>query len=936
MQVIMTSGFQLSEPQSFGLAVDEGFSSTEAETQRTSVRLRFNSLTLDELSKELDRRTEETQKLQEEVENATKEALKRFGCTNEKKSPGQSCPSNDSSEDSPMFSAHQQAVTQPPVCSLDTLKQKVVQRNSRSSEKTHDQPEQQTFSPQRAILNLQNKLCELQMEKDVLSDLRLKDSRTHVDQVEKMLSVLEELQNIKRSADWKLQESEDEAQELYRKVESLERFVREVYQTLCEKHCGDAPISTNAAKSQAQVVYEIKDLNKLQKRRFSGSEEHNGVNQQESSDVNRIEDLITSLGQEVAMLTDKLSSSKDSGVGLCVTVDLLKKLAERQTSLHHRHISELQSAISSYKDKICCLEQKILDAQTRFFNAQREREQSLQHARDLQSNLCQLKQQLDLCEDSKVLAGQLEVAREQLFKAREEKTCLQTLLEQKAQEVRKSQDLLQKKEEELHFRQQQTQQHLVSFKDAQSRCQTLQAEQETLRMKLNDGEKMINVLRLQIESSVRTAERHRDTIDNLQQENGLLIKQLNQHKLEIQQLRAELARHESNLASVEGERRKLRSSVAEQSQRVREEALEKDQVAAQLELQRVQFINLTKEHKELQRLHSCRNGEHEGVVLKLQSQLINARDELDKIRRTLSTLQGVDGHGLQVALDMQKEITARREQVDSLRGRIQQLEEKVERLQQEKRSQSLETHRQLQELTFIREEKRQLANELKALRSKDQQLRERIGELEAILRKMSESFANCQDFLQVREQEYFRLKLRHALDLKELQGQNLCSAPAVSPPDVDSQPSSAHTANIRIKSKKQRESSTCELRSVIRDPRGVTSEYRRPHADERAAGCSFHRRRSAPADSHESVKSCSRLRRKTCGSEMLSLKTSGPSEQIINRESFSILSPSKFSSFPQILSLGRKSPVHTLLTSDPVGQHKTQKCEAASVCLCAV
>lgn len=55
---------------------------------------------------------------------------------------------------------------------------------------------------------------------------------------------------------------------------------------------------------------------------------------------------------------------------------------------------------------------------------------------------------------------------------------------------------------------------------------------------------------------------------------------------------------------------------------------------------------------------------------------------------------------------------------------------------QEKRSQSLETHRQLQELTLIREEKRQLANELKALRSKDQQLRERISELEAILHKV--------------------------------------------------------------------------------------------------------------------------------------------------------------------------------------------------------
>ena len=42
-------------------------------------------------SEELDRRTKETQKLQEEVENATREALRRFGCTRGHRSPGQRC-----------------------------------------------------------------------------------------------------------------------------------------------------------------------------------------------------------------------------------------------------------------------------------------------------------------------------------------------------------------------------------------------------------------------------------------------------------------------------------------------------------------------------------------------------------------------------------------------------------------------------------------------------------------------------------------------------------------------------------------------------------------------------------------------------------------------------------------------------------------------------
>ena len=32
--------------------------------------------------------------------------------------------------------------------------------------------------------------------------------------------------------------------------------------------------------------------------------------------------------------------------------------------------------------------------------------------------------------------------------------------------------------------------------------------------------------------------------------------------------------------------------------------------------------------------------------------------------------------------------------------------------------------------------------------------------------QMSESFADCQDFIQLQEQDFYRLKLQHALDLK--------------------------------------------------------------------------------------------------------------------------------------------------------------------------
>ncbi|XP_035846676.1 coiled-coil domain-containing protein 158-like isoform X10 [Sander lucioperca] len=832
-----------------------------------SSRLRFNSLTLDELSEELNRRTKETQRLQEEVENATKLTLERFACTyGINSSPGQSCHNHRRFDvyDSPgntILTTDQQAVTQPLVLNQgdisspgkkvfeNAVEDCLQQLSDLQLHKTHDQPEQEPFSFDKAIVNLQTKLHKVQKEKDDLSNLRLKDSRVHVGQMEKMLCMLEALQNIQRAEDQKLQETEEETLALNRKIETLEQNVKEMYslkshETQCGHNAITSPDVATSSRQLSPAAKKTEDFNdetdEVQERLFLskhlGSEECSGVNKQKE----RMEDLIASLGQEMALLTAKLSSSKNNSVSLSVKLELLKKLAERQTSLHQCQVSELESTLWSHTDKVCCLEQQLIEAQSQLVDAQRERERSLQQAEELRSQLGQLKrcgeqQQGDLQEEVKALRGQLEAARE-------EKSCLQ--------EGRKSQELLEEKNKELQFRQQEAQHHLARLEEAQSRCQALHAEVETLRQSLGDREKMI-------ESSIHMTAQHRSTIDELHQENSLLSNQLNQHKLEIQQLRAELDRRNSDLAAAEHERRQLQASVAEQSQRVQEESLEKRQLTIQLEVQCMQLLTLTKKHKELQQLHSCKNEEHEGVVLKLQSQLRNAHDELDQVGSTLRTLEGADGHGLQVAVDMQEEITARREQVDSLQGKIQHLEDILDKLYQEKRYQSLENQRQLGELTFVREEKRQLGNELEALRSKDKQLGERISQLEAILHKQ--------------------------------------------------------------------ESPAWELRSLVKELREVISENRGPHTD--------NRRRSAPervhstmlsTDKAEKVKAGSRLRRKTCSSEPRFLKAAELNGKTINSKSFNesrvISSPATaawYTSSPQLLSLGRRSPVHSLLTSDP-------------------
>lgn len=92
---------------------------------------------------------------------------------------------------------------------------------------------------------------------------RLKDSMKHVDQMEKMLCMLEELQHIKRAADQKLQETEDETLALNRKVETLELVIKDLYSSLLshEKQCGDNTItSSENASGSSQAAKPANDF----------------------------------------------------------------------------------------------------------------------------------------------------------------------------------------------------------------------------------------------------------------------------------------------------------------------------------------------------------------------------------------------------------------------------------------------------------------------------------------------------------------------------------------------------------------------------------------------------------------------------------------------------------------------------------------------------
>lgn len=54
---------------------------------------------------------------------------------------------------------------------------------------------------------------------------------------------------------------------------------------------------------------------------------------------------------------------------------------------------------------------------------------------------------------------------------------------------------------------------------------------------------------------------------------------------------------------------------------------------------------ISEEHRELQQLHRCKEEEYQGVVLKLQSRIKRANEELDQVRVILRDIKEANGHG---------------------------------------------------------------------------------------------------------------------------------------------------------------------------------------------------------------------------------------------------------------------------------------------------
>uniref|UniRef100_A0A5F7ZZK5 Coiled-coil domain containing 158 n=1 Tax=Macaca mulatta TaxID=9544 RepID=A0A5F7ZZK5_MACMU len=566
------------------------------------------------------------------------------------------------------------------------------------------------------------------------------------------------------------------------------------------------------------------------------------------------------------------------------------------------------------------------------------------------------------------LTAQLESTKEMLRKVVEELTAKKMTLESSERTISDLTTSLQEKERaieatnaeitKLRSRVDLKLQELQHLKNEGDHLRNVQTECEALKLQMTEKDKVIEILRQQIENMTQLVGQHGRTAGAMQVEKAQLEKEINDRRMELKELKilkdkkdAKIRELEARVSDLELEKVKLVNAGSERLRAVKDIKQERDQLLNEVKTSRNELNSLSEEYEVLKRNFRNKSEEMEMTTNKLKMQLKSAQSELEQTRNTLKSMEGSDGHAMKVAMGMQKQITAKRGQIDALQSKIQFLEEAMTNANKEKHFLKEEKSKLSQELSTVATEKNKMAGELEVLRSQERRLKEKVTNMEVALDKASLQFAECQDIIQRQEQESVRLKLQHTLDIKELQGPGYTSNSSLKPRLLQpasvtrshsNVPSSQSTASFlshhSTKANTLKEDPTRDLKQLLQELRSVINE-------EPAVSLSKTEEdgRTSLGALEDRVRDCiteSSLRSDMCHRSNNSLRDStegSKSSETLSREPVTLhagdmedpsgcftfasaASPSvKNSASRSFNSSPKKSPVHSLLTSSVEG-----------------
>ncbi|XP_038647633.1 coiled-coil domain-containing protein 158-like isoform X2 [Scyliorhinus canicula] len=471
----------------------------------------------------------------------------------------------------------------------------------------------------------------------------------------------------------------------------------------------------------------------------------------------------------------------------CKVEEDLKVAKEQNQKLWERGTS-VSISVESLKQELECKNQEILrlDGVINSLKEQYQHQLQCQTAVEAKRNEDQ--------EKIKTVAKQYEICKEQLCKIGEElnqkkqqldnaeiTVCQlresikekERCLENEAIEKSKLQHEIEEKCQKIHRMKVAEETICDQFEEAVTHLKKLQSDNDAVKMELNEKNKMLATLRQEMESISEMTSQQSCASEALQIERKQLQAEVDCQNQKIKELKNELDHKDAqmqelkaHLCELEKEKMKLVNSATDQMSELRDLLREKDVLSTELNLIQNQMGDLKDEYNNLQRSYTCKTEEYDWATNKLQNQLKSTQNDLEQTREAMKVLEGADTHAMKVAMGMQKQITAKRGQIDALQSKIQYLEEALENSEREKCYLKEEKVRLTKELACIVSERNKIAGEIDSLKSQEKNLKEKLIRLESALEKACLRFSDCQSVIQRQEQDFMRLKIQHALEVK--------------------------------------------------------------------------------------------------------------------------------------------------------------------------
>ncbi|KAM6429675.1 LOW QUALITY PROTEIN: coiled-coil domain-containing protein 158 [Rhynochetos jubatus] len=380
-------------------------------------------------------------------------------------------------------------------------------------------------------------------------------------------------------------------------------------------------------------------------------------------------------------------------------------------------------------------------------------------------------------------------------------------------------------------------QELQHLKNEEGHLHDVQSE--TLKLQLLEKERIIEIFQKQIDNMTQTVGQHGRTAGAMEAEKSQLVKERSDWELKAEELKtritgygsltqvsifrkkslwignlilfvrrqlsvaedekeASICKMEARPSELELEKFKL-IDTSERLHALNDMKREKDQLVNELQGGRSELAGFAEGFEDLKRDYQDKVKEMENTANRLKMQLKSAQVELEQMKTALKTVEGSDGHELtlsfktmKVAVGMQKQITAKRGQIDALQSKIKFSEEAMKNTAKEKHYLREESSKLSQELSCVTAENTKVAVELEILRSRDKRLKEKTPKVETALDELrfllltyltlqarfyvfcafyppvqaSEQFAECRCIFHCQQQEAMCFRLQHTRDVK--------------------------------------------------------------------------------------------------------------------------------------------------------------------------